>query len=227
MAHRPNVARRIELILHQRTERTSVSKAGLLAGALLVLGTSLPVAVMAITRHQGPAARAKETAHAVPAQILVQCCLLKPGVLFSDTGLKVFAETHSTGKAKRSNMGGQSFVYSFPADSAKELIAKWNAEGKVTSAPAIRTLSGQMAIIKTTAENSDQQSIRVVPTLDSNGHLKLGFDYEVMHGKTQSTFESVTYTSAMPSSVVLSWRASPKQPAEVVGVITVKVVDPE
>ncbi len=225
MAHRPNVARRIELILHQRTERTSVSKAGLVAGALLVLGTSLPVAIMAITRHQAPVPKATKAIQGQPAQIFVQCCILKPGVLFSDTDLKIFAETHSSPKGKRAAKSSQSFVYSFPADSAKDLIAKWKAEGKVSSEPAVRTLSGQMAIIKSTSGNSDKQTMRIVPTIDIKGKLKLGFDYEVLHGKTQSTFESVTYTSAMPSSVVLSRRAGPNQPAQIVGVITVKIVD--
>ncbi len=225
MAQGPNVARRIELILHPRTERASISKKGLLAGALLVMGTSLPIAVMAITHHKSAVPVGQGTVAKQRTQFFIECVVLEHGVRLADTGLKIFAETKSP-KGHPAPGIVQGLVYSFPVDSSKELISKWRKAGKVQSSPAIRTISGQVATITSESESKNSQTLRFTPKLDSKGELVMSFSYDLKQDGKTTFQEAVTYSSKLPGTVILSKNTGPNQPKEVFAVVTVRVVDP-
>jgi hypothetical protein len=223
MAQGPNVARRIELILHPRTERGSISKPCLLTAAFLLIGTSLPVAITAITRHESQQSIPQSAAPREPVPVLVDCCLLKPGVLFSETGLKVFAETKAARPGKKPDSNKDtSFIYSFPIDSSKELIEKWTKSGKLLSHPVVFTLNGQQATISTSAGPEDSQTLKFLPTINANGGLTMEFSYDFKQRGSTSYAESITYTSKLPGTIVISRNTGPKQPKEVLAIVTVK-----
>ncbi len=92
-----------------------------MAGAVLLLRTSLPIAVMAITRHAPSPPSAHGASRQEPVQLIIDCRILKPGLTFSETNLQVFAETQSTSLAKQTEPKfHQAFIYSFPDDSVKQ-----------------------------------------------------------------------------------------------------------
>ncbi len=224
MAQGPNVTRRIELILHNKTNRATTSRTGLVIGAMLILATSLPTAVMAITNRDSPEAPSQEKAKVEPIQIVVDCTVLKPGVSFSETGLKVFAETKTVHSGKKSaSTLSNGLVYSFPIDSATLLLSKWKKEGKIVSHPVVMTLNGQQATISTLMNADNSQTMKFLPTINSKGELTMGFDYDLKQAKSTSFNEYITYTSKTPGTVVISRSMGSSKDPEVLAVVTVKV----
>ena len=224
MAQGPNVARRIELILHTNTERGKASRKGLILGAILLLGTSIPAAVIAITGQELPRAKDASVGKTGQSTVIIDCCVLKPGVLFSETGLKIFAETKSTKPGKQTGPDSvEGLVYAFPTDSCKELTSKWEKAGRIQSHPVVLTRAGQEAKISTSDGVRSSQTLKFLPTIDSKGQMVMGFGYDLKQAGSTSFNEYITFSSKIPGTVVISKSTGGKKPKEVLALISVRL----
>jgi hypothetical protein len=233
MAQGMDVARRIEMILRERTKRGAVSKTGMALSVLVAGSLTAPVACMAFTHRTEALLRSPVSLKPVnkaPVQIRVECEILNAGVMFADSGL---TPSHAGSKTVvESGSKGEPAFLEITDKKAKELIGRWKKSGSIATSPRIFTRSGTAATLNID-NGTNSFKITVNPTYQSANSIMMNVEVEGKYVTVEPNKPTVvnTYTEATSFSirpganVVLTKYGIDGHEGELLGLLKVEVLD--
>lgn len=168
MAPRADVARRIEMVLRTKVQRGKVTFAGLIGTGLLIAAIAVPVASWGRAPRVASQQPLAKAAVSEPAPMTVSIVLPKPGVGLNIPFQRVSRQSKQ-GRVKEASMGA---VVAFALDPrlSDRILNEWNQSKSIASAPVVRTLSGQPAMVDL---GQDDNRVGVIPTKNADGTITM------------------------------------------------------
>lgn len=239
MAQRPDVGRRIELILKNGIRRGNISVGGLFLASTMLTAIVLPVGSFALARRESTAKfrQARKAAD----QFLAEVTIVAPGNSFESLGLHApNLGTRSpsvqiksvTVSAARTVL--ESIQNTFPEPTAvtvreadlRLLADKLSQKKLVIGNPSVRTLSKQKATITTTVANDSEEKITLIPRLNPDGTVTTSVEFKLQKDK-RTDGGVIIYRAKSGETMAIGMSPGGGKPSELRILLKVRIANAE